>query len=87
MVKHYSIFEAKTRLSELLRYVKQGVEVIVTERGAPVARVTRLEPEKNLASRIDNLKKQGSIIPRKGTFWPKFKKVKGALERFLKERE
>lgn len=87
MVKHYSIFEAKTHLSELLRYVKQGVEVIVTERGTPVAKVIRMEPEKNLASRLDNLKKQGNIIQRKGSFWPKFEKVKGALERFLRDRE
>lgn len=87
MVKQFSVFEAKARLSELLRYVKQGVEIIVTERGKPIARVTQLEPDKGLVGRVSKLKDQGSIIPRKSTFWPKLKKVKGALNRFLKERE
>lgn len=85
-MKRYSIFEAKARLSELLRLVKQGVEVIVTERGAPIAKVLRFEPEEGLVAKIASLKQQGIIWGRKSSHWPKSIKIKGALQRFLQER-
>jgi prevent-host-death family protein len=36
------IFEAKTRLSELLERVERGEDVVITRRGAPVARLAAL---------------------------------------------
>ena len=36
------VFEAKTRLSELLERVERGEEVLITRRGAPVARLSAL---------------------------------------------
>lgn len=38
-----SVAEAKTRLSTLLDRVERGEEVVITRRGKPVARVSRLE--------------------------------------------
>lgn len=34
------LFEAKTRLSELVRQVKTGESFIITQRGVPVAKLT-----------------------------------------------
>ena len=36
------IFEAKTRLSELLERVERGEDVVITRRGAPIARLAAL---------------------------------------------
>jgi prevent-host-death family protein len=36
------VFEAKTRLSELLERVERGEEVVITRRGLPVARLAPL---------------------------------------------
>jgi len=36
------IFEAKTRLSELLERVERGEDIVITRRGAPVARLAAL---------------------------------------------
>jgi len=37
-----SVSEAKNRLSELLRRVQAGEEVLILDRGVPVARLTPL---------------------------------------------
>jgi prevent-host-death family protein len=34
------VFEAKTRLSELLERAERGEEIVITRRGQPVARLT-----------------------------------------------
>ncbi len=39
-----NVLEAKNRLSELLRAVQAGEEVIIANRGEPVARLTALAP-------------------------------------------
>jgi prevent-host-death family protein len=38
-----NVLEAKTRLSELLRAVKAGEEVVISNRGTPVARLIGIE--------------------------------------------
>jgi prevent-host-death family protein len=39
-VTEIGLFEAKTRLSELLRQVKAGESFIITQRGKPAAKLT-----------------------------------------------
>lgn len=39
-----NVLEAKNRLSELLRAVQAGEEVIIANRGEPVARLTAMAP-------------------------------------------
>ncbi|HTX75436.1 MAG TPA: type II toxin-antitoxin system Phd/YefM family antitoxin [Terracidiphilus sp.] len=46
MATTVNIFEAKTHLSKLIEQVERGGEVIIARAGKPVARLTRLEPEK-----------------------------------------
>lgn len=43
------VYEAKTRLSELLARVQQGEEVTITRHGRPMARLLAAEPEGPLA--------------------------------------
>jgi len=42
-VKHASIAEAKAKLSALIAYVKSGEEVVLTDLGRPVARLTPIQ--------------------------------------------
>lgn len=36
----YNMYEAKTKLSELVNKVQTGIEIILMNRGKPVARIT-----------------------------------------------
>ena len=61
-----SIAQMKARLSEYVRKVKAGNEVLVTERGVPVARLTALEVTERRATRRDRLARTGVVKPGKG---------------------
>ena len=39
-MKHYTVHEAKTHLSRLLRRAEAGEEVVITRSGLPVARLS-----------------------------------------------
>jgi antitoxin (DNA-binding transcriptional repressor) of toxin-antitoxin stability system len=43
-VKTVNIYEAKTRLSELVQQVAAGEDVVIGRAGRPVARLTRFQP-------------------------------------------
>ncbi len=45
------LFEAKTRLSELLRQVKTGESFIITQRGKPAAQLTPIPHEERRSPR------------------------------------
>jgi prevent-host-death family protein len=83
----YSIYQAKARLSEIIRMVKARRRVIISERGVPVAEIipyTNDQSEK-FADRIERLVKSGSILSKKEPF--QFKTLidhPGAVEGFLK---
>jgi prevent-host-death family protein len=61
-----SIADLKARLSEYVRRVKAGHEVVVTDRGVPVARLTGLEATERRATRRDRLARSGAVKPGKG---------------------
>jgi prevent-host-death family protein len=44
-VTELAVFEAKTRLSELLDRVQAGEEIVITRRGTPVARLSLPHPK------------------------------------------
>lgn len=88
MATRYSIYEAKARLSELLRLVKGGAEVTVTERGEPVAKVIPFPRETTLENRFRGFVGLGLITPRpQKAFHARGRRVKDGLKRFLDERE
>ncbi len=84
----YSVYEAKTHLSEVLRSVKNGAEIVVTERGTPIAKVIPIQKKETLRQRVQRLTTSGHIIPRKikGPL-PLGIKKPGGLKRFLEDRE
>lgn len=89
-MRTYSIYDAKAKLSELIRFVKKFGPVIITERNKPVVQVIPVpEPAKTLEERTKELEAAGLIS--KGTkplsiIRPLYKKP-GALKRFLESRD
>jgi prevent-host-death family protein len=65
------IKEIKDNLSRYLSSVKQGEEVVITERGRPIARIIKEGPtKKSIRSALSQLVQQGSItLPSTTTDW------------------
>jgi prevent-host-death family protein len=57
-----SVAELKARLSEFLAVVRGGDDVIITDRGRPVARLTALDPAEHDA-RLSGLVRAGTVRP------------------------
>lgn len=57
------ITKLKAKLSEYLASVRAGEEIIVTDRGRPVARVAPIRGARDLESRIDGLVRSGRLRP------------------------
>ena len=90
MKSNYSIYEAKTHLSEIIRQVKLKRQVIITERGRPVARVVPLEPTQSLEDRFSELEMANIISPKpavKPAGLRAVAKRSGSLSRFLQARD
>jgi prevent-host-death family protein len=66
MKKTASVAEFKARMSEFLRLVKGGGELLVTERGVPIVRVTPLEAAERKSTRRLRLARAGQIKPGRG---------------------
>jgi prevent-host-death family protein len=49
-MKEVAVYEAKTRLSELLAEVEKGEQVTITRRGLPIARLVSALPAKRGAA-------------------------------------
>jgi prevent-host-death family protein len=61
--------EAKGNLSRLLRQVREGVQVVITDRGEPVGRIVPVKKEElSLGDRLKDLERRGLLRAReKGT--------------------
>jgi len=60
-MKTAAISELKARLSEYLNQVKAGMEVLITDRGKPVARLVPLSRPKDLKESLVRMEKEGLI--------------------------
>lgn len=60
-MRHVSISELKAKLSKYLDLVQSGEEVIVTDRGRPVARLTALDGESGRSGRLRQLLRLGRV--------------------------
>jgi prevent-host-death family protein len=49
-MKEIAVYEAKTRLSELLAEVESGEQVVITRRGVAVAKLVAAEPARRPAA-------------------------------------
>jgi prevent-host-death family protein len=61
-----SVVDLKSRLSEYLRRVKGGAELVITDRGVPVARIVPLDPAERRTTRRLRLTKTGVVRPGRG---------------------
>jgi prevent-host-death family protein len=61
-----SVAELKARLSEHVRYVRGGREVIITDRGVPVARLAPLDPAERQKTRRGRLVRDGVLEAGRG---------------------
>jgi len=92
MRKVYSVYEAKARLSEILRLVREkGATITITHRGQPVAEIRPLAAngEGGLEARIAQLEERGAIVGASGGGGGlrAVARRPGALQRFLSERD
>lgn len=87
MSQAYSIYDTKAHLSKILRKVKGGEEVVITERGVPIGKIIPFKKETTFEERFQSLVDQGIIIPRTSHTFPKGgAKRPGGLKRFLEDR-
>jgi prevent-host-death family protein len=89
MKNKYSVYEAKTHLSEILRQVKQNRTVVITDRGHEVARVMPMEEKTSFEKRVEALERAGVITPALSSKKIEFRPIAhrpGALKRFLETR-
>jgi prevent-host-death family protein len=66
MKRTASVVEFKARMSEYLRLVKGGGELLVTERGVPIVRVTPLDDAERKSTRRLRLSRTGQIRAGRG---------------------
>ena len=89
MTETYSTYEAKAKLSEILRKVESGRTIRISRRGEPIAEIRPLRHgPAGLEQRIDELSEQGVLTqPSRdhGSLRPLAHRP-GALERFLSDR-
>jgi prevent-host-death family protein len=93
--KSYSLYEAKTKLSQLVRQVREGGPAItITLHGRPVAELRPVEaaPEsKSAAERLEELERAGLLhtvpAPSGAEKFPLGVRRPGGLARFLEDRE
>lgn len=92
-MKKATIADLKNRLSQFLRYVKEGESVLILEREAPIAHIVPLSKRRGPEShRLADLEARG-IIQRgdpgrlKKFLFPKKSPASGLLDALLKERK
>lgn len=60
-MREIAVYEAKTRLSELLDEVEQGEQVTITRRGVPVARLVSASVQRKTAA-VSQRQKVGAVF-------------------------
>jgi prevent-host-death family protein len=94
-MKSVSVSVAKNSLSALLREVRRGNSVTITDRGVPVATLTPALGARRVPARILDLARRGIVtLPRRAptTDWldlplPKLSKGKSVVAALIEERE
>jgi prevent-host-death family protein len=86
----YSTYEAKSKLSEILRKVEQGQVIRISRRGAPIAEVRPISPApRTLEERIVELQERGVVTKPSAAArsYRPLARRRGALRRFLADRD
>ena len=91
MKRSYSLYEAKARLSEIIRQVREhGVGVTISYHGRPVAEIRPIGEESAdpVEARFRELVQSGVVLPARARHELKpVAKRPGALDRFLADRD
>lgn len=86
----YSLYEAKAKLSALVKQVREGRRVVITVHGQPAAELRPIESGgTGLEERLSHLEQRGVVVRREmetARLEPIAKRT-GALARFLADRE
>lgn len=61
-MKRVAVRELKAKLSEYLSRVKAGEEVVVTERGRPIARLVPITASDSYDQRLMEMERQGLVV-------------------------
>jgi prevent-host-death family protein len=89
MASSVGIREAKIHLSQLMKKVQRGMEIVITDRGRPVGKIIPLrESRASLADRIGELEIRGVIEERKSkskTLPPPIPVEGSPAQKFLQE--
>ena len=88
--RRVGVRDAKMNLSRLLKEVQKGTEVVITERGRPVGRITSvLSDSLTFQDRIENLERFGWVEPSRkkvtGCLPPPLPLQNGKAQAFLQE--
>ena len=95
MPDEYSLYDAKAKLSALVRQVREGRSIIITVHGKPAAELRPIDDtaeRQSLDERLAELDSRRAIVrarrkPRDPGAFPVGPRRPGALRRFLKERD
>lgn len=85
----YSVYDAKARLSEIVRRVREGATITITYRGKPVAVMRPVEERRRtLEEHVRWLEETGQLVRRdpRGLLLKPIARRPGALKRFLQDR-
>ncbi len=85
----YSLYEAKAKLSAIVRRVREGHTVVVTVHGEPAVEIRPVSAEPaDLVSRLAEMEQHGTLAPAANPDAPLTvgRRKAGALKRFLAER-
>jgi len=86
----YSTYDAKAKLSEILRKVEDGRTIYISRHGQPIAEIRPIQREPvTLERRIVELTERGVIVPPADptAVMRPIANRPGALERFLADRD
>ncbi len=86
----YSLYEAKAKLSAIVRQVREGHPVTVTLHGEPVVEIRAITaPDQGLDSRMEQLAERGILVrsASKPSTLRTIVRRPGALKRFLDDRD
>lgn len=86
----FSLYEAKARLSAIVRMVREGRTVVVTLHGKPVVEMRPVQEQaERVEDRLDQLAERGVLVRASSTRARpgKVRKKPGALKRFLADRD
>ncbi len=95
MADEYTLYEAKARLSQLVRQVREGRSVIITVHGVPAAELRPIDATprtQTLEERLAELEARGllkraRLSPQDPRAFTIGEPTPGGLDRFLEERD